>query len=345
MAILNLLKSIIIYYKFRASLQKKDMKTFIIMICTSMLLFTTATFSQNDIIQISDTATYKILKSDGGVLIGKILSQDAREILFLTTDNREIYIPQHVIKEITVINSHEFDSSGNFVGEDKFATRYFITTNGLPIKKGEHYVQWNLFGPDFQFGLGKNFGVGVMTSWIGMPIIGTVKKSWEIGEKTQFALGGLVGTGAWALPDFGGALPFATLSFGDRTKNIAFSGGYGAVWDGDVGGRALASVAGMIKVSPKLSLVFDSFILLPGQKRTITDTYQTSVYNSSTGQYEYETVTETYEMRKPGFALFMPGLRWHKEEGKAFQFGFSGIVADGQTIPVPIPMLQWYRTL
>ena len=113
-----------------------------------------------------DTNTYIIVKNDGSQLIGKILSQDAREVLILTKDNRQIYIPQHVIKEITKIDSKKFNSAGDYIGEDKFATRYFITTNGLPIKKGEHYVQWNLFGPDFQFGIGEDLGIGIMTSWI-----------------------------------------------------------------------------------------------------------------------------------------------------------------------------------
>jgi hypothetical protein len=169
-----------------------------------------------------------------------------------------------------------------------------------------------LFGPDFQFGLGKNLGVGVMTSWLGTPIIGTIKKSWTIGEKTQFAVGGLLGTGSWIAPEWGGALPFGTLSFGNRSKNLAVSAGYGAIWqDGDLDGRALTSIAGMVKVSTKLSLVFDSFFLLPG--------------------------------RNPGFSLLIPGVRWHQAEGKAFQFGFSGVITDGDIIPVP--MVQWYRSL
>jgi hypothetical protein len=92
--------------------------------------------------------------------------------------------------------------------------------------------------------------------------------------------------------DFGGALPFATISFGDRRKNITFSGGYGAIWqDGYFEGRAITSVAGMIKVSPKISFVFDSFIVLPGMTKTVTDTYQENVYNPSTGNYEYKTIT------------------------------------------------------
>ena len=271
--------------------------------------------SQTDTTLTKDTSTYRIIKTDGGELIGQIQSQDAREILLLTKDDRQIYIPQHAIKEIIKLKNSDFNNIGTFIGEDKFATRYFITTNGLPIKKGEHYVQWNLFGPDFQFGIGKDLGVGIMSSWIGVPIIGSIKKSWQIGDKSQFAIGGLVGTGSWIVPEFGGALPFATLSFGDRSKNIAFSGGYGAIWTGDgVSGRAISSIAGMAKISPKISLVFDSFVLLPNENQT-------------------------------GGALFIPGIRWHQEEGKAIQFGFAGIIADGDIVPVTIPTIQWYRSL
>ena len=281
----------------------------------SFLCFSYLSFSQNDSTSVQDTNQYRFVKTDGGEIFGKILSQDAREILVLTKDNRKIYIPQHTIKEIVLINSNNFNQKGDFVGEDKFSTRYFITTNGLPIKKGENYVQWNLFGPDFQFGIGENLGVGLMTSWFGIPIIGTIKKSWELGDKTQVAIGGLFGTGSWASPDFGGMLPFGTISFGDRTKNIAISAGYGAIWqDGGTTGRALTSIAGMIKVSQKVSLVFDSFIFLPRK-------------------------TES------GLALLIPGVRIHQSEGKAIQFGFIGMYANNELIPVPIPSIQWYRSL
>lgn len=311
-----------------------------------MLTFGSAFAQDDSTIVVQDTNVYRIVKTDGDEHIGQILSQDEREILFLSNDGRKFYIPQHVVKEIVVLKKEDYNIRGEYVGEDKFATRYFITTNGLPIKKGEHYVQWNLFGPDFQFGLGKNFGVGVMASWIGMPIIGTVKKSWELGEKTQFAVGGLVGTGTWIAPEWGGALPFATLSFGSRKSNIAFSAGYGAVWFGNgAEGRAITSVAGMVKVAPKVSLVFDSFILMPGQPETRTYSYTSQQYNSTTGQYEDVTESWDYTIEKPLFALIMPGVRWHVDDKRAFQFGFSGIVADNDIIPVPVPMVQWYRTL
>lgn len=312
----------------------------------SFLFLSVFGYSQNDTLAVSDTNTYRILKTDGGEIIGKILSQDAREVFVIMRDGSRIYIPQYIIKEIVIVNESDFNNKDRYVGEDKFATRYFLTTNGLSIKRGEHYVQWNLFGPDLQFAVGKNFGVGVMTSWLGIPIIGTIKKSWNLGKKVQFAIGGLVGTGSYAALAYGGALPFGTVSFGDRTKNVAISGGYGAIWNnGNPEGRALTSVAGVIKVSPKISLVFDSFILLPGKSETITTTYQVYALNPSTGYYEYQTRTRDELITKPGFALFMPGIRWHQAEGKAIQFGFAGMYRNGDILPVPIPMVQWYRSL
>lgn len=166
-----------------------------------LLIFSTFfVYSQKDSTVTPNLKSVRIIKTDGGELIGKMLSQDSREVLLLTNDNRQIYVPQYIIKEIIEVNLSDFNQKGEFIGEDNFATRYFITTNGLPIKKGEHYIQWNLFGPDFQFGLGKNFGVGIMTTWVGMPIVGTIKKSWQLRENVHIALGGLVSSGTWATP-------------------------------------------------------------------------------------------------------------------------------------------------
>lgn len=312
-------------------------KTLLFISCFYFLLIS---FSQNDSINKKTTNQYRFIKTDGGEIFGEIISQDEREIFILTNDHRKIYLPQHVIKEIILMNTSSFNHKGVFIGEDKFSTRYFLTTNGLPIKKGEHYIQWNLFGPDLQFGLGENFGVGLMTSWVGIPIIGSIKKSWKLGDKTQFALGGLFGTGSWANPDFGGMLPFGTISFGDRTKNLSISSGYGAIWQGEgTSGRALASIAGMIKISQKVSLVFDSFILLPG--KTETKTRVEDVYDLA-GNSKPQTIT--YEEKKSGFSLLIPGIRIHQSEGKAIQFGFIGMYANESFLSVPIPMLQWYRS-
>lgn len=316
----------------------------------SLALFISKLFyAQADTLKLEERQFVRVIQDNKNEFLGYIIEQNEREVFIELTDGRRIYIPQYVIREIIPIDLTDFNNKGEFVGDDLFATRYFITTNGLPLEAGQHYVQWNLYGPDFQFAISKRFGVGFMTSWLAVPLIGTAKYSFTLNDRNQFAIGTLIGTSSWAAfsgANFGGALPFATYSHGDRVANFALSGGYGAVWfDGDLDGRALTSVAGMIKIGPRISLVFDSFIILKAKSEFYTYTYTDYIWNDQTGQYDEIQVTSTQERKKPAIGIFIPGIRWHQDDKKAFQFGFTGIAADGMILPTPIPMVQWYRRL
>lgn len=298
---------------------------------------------------------FVITKNDGSQFVGKIISQDAREVLIETKELGQVFIPRHEIREIRETVSGEVGAGGSFMPSEVFSTRYFITTNGLPVKKGETYVLWNLYGPDFQFGLGENVGAGIMTSWIGIPIIGSIKYSIPVSESFNAGVGLLLGTGSWAAPSFAMALPYGVLTFGDRVKNINFSVGYGGfryeteyIMLGSENekqieseGNFLVSVAGMVKISRTVSLVFDSFIV------PRTGTYQELedhiVYDPITGIPDFRTRYVTKD--KKGIALIIPGLRFQTKPNNAFQFGFAGIRYDGETQPVPIPMVQWFVML
>lgn len=220
----------------------------------------------------------------------------------------------------------------------------------MPIKKGEHYVQWNLFGPDFQFSIKDDLGVGIMTSWLGIPLIGTIKKNWNINEKVNVAVGALAGSFTWYDIQMFGALPFGAMTFGNRQRNLSISGGYGFInlpenkyigngqWAHEIEGRALTSISGMVKIASNLSLVFESFIAIPKKTRTVTELYP--------DYYSFRRdIVRTVEKRYPGFSLIVPGIRWHVKEGRSFQFGFAGIINDGEMLPVPIPMVQLYQTI
>ena len=318
-----------------------------------MMFLFTELLAQNpqDTVKATLSPTHRIIKNDNSQYIGTILSQDAREVLILTEKLGEIIIPKHEIKEIRELQPDDY-KGGVFIGEEFFATRYFLTTNGLPVKKGESYTQWNIFGPDFQFAVADNLGLGIMTSWVGMPIVGTIKYSINLGETFNMALGGLLGTGSWAKPGFGMMLPFTAFTMGNRTHNINFSTGYGLVFyttenynyttelstkEKAREGRFLLSLAGMTKVSPAISLVFDSFIVPPGAFREYIE-YEW--YDSINGVMEVKTTK-----RSPGLFIFVPGIRWQTQPYQAFQFGFTGMRFEGEFLPVPIPMLQWYRKM
>jgi hypothetical protein len=303
------------------------------------------------------TKLYLVTKHDGAEFLGKIISYDARELLLVTEEIGEIFIPKHVIKTIKEVNPEQFKE---FSDEDIFATRYFITTNGLPIKRGENYIQWNLYGPDFQFGIADNLGIGIMTSWVAIPVIGNIKYSIKLGKNTSMALGALLGTGSWGYPDLGLALPFASFTLGNRKNNLTFSAGYGGLFysedrynpitsteykDKFSEGRMLLSVAGIAKINSKFSLVFDSFISPWGTDKTYTDWVDKGVWNPDKNEYISNWVQETRTERTPNLALILPGIRWQIDANKAFQFGFTGLYYDGEFLPTPIPMVQWYRKL
>lgn len=299
---------------------------------------------------------YVVVKNDGTRYYGYILSQDAREVLIDTQEIGQVFIPRHEIREIRQIASRELDEKGYYVPGEVFSTRYFITTNGLPVQKGENYILWNLYGPDFQFGVSDNLGVGIMTSWVGYPIVGSAKYSMPLSKDWNLGLGLLLGTGSWAMPDLGLALPFAAITYGNRIMNFTFSAGYGGLWykeeqynwpsdtyteDRVSEGNVLLSFAGMLKVSRTLSLVFDTFIM--PRSGTYETIYYNGYYDDQTGQYHHTEQVETH--KRGNIALILPGLRFQTRPEAAFQVGFAGLRADGETMALPIPMLQWFRKL
>lgn len=329
-----------------------------------LVLFTGSmvSFAQEaaDTTQTEPAKVYLVVKNDGARFYGHILSQDGREVLIETEELGQVYIPRHEIREIREVASRELDERGVYEPGEVFSTRYFINTNGLPVQKGENYILWNLYGPDFQFGVNENLGLGLMTSWIGYPIVGSAKYSIPLKNDWHLGLGMLLGTGSWGIPDFFGALPFGAITYGDRIKNFTFSAGYAGLrykeeiyeynpnsWDYYENireeirreGSFLFSASGMFKVGRTLSIVFDSFYLPAGPERT--ETYQNTYYNWETDSYY--TVTETYTSQRSAILAIIPGLRLQTRPEAAFQFGFAGIRAEGET--VPIPLVQWFRRL
>jgi len=257
---------------------------------------------------------FKVVKQNGAVFYGKIKSQDAREVLLQTKELGEVFIPRHEISEMRELAPEELSTQGTLKPDEVFSSRYFFTTNGLPIKKGEGYVKWSLTGPDIQFAVGKNMAVGFITTWLGTPLIGSFKYSHKLSENAHLGVGTLLGTGSWLSPRSFLAVPFAALTFGDHQNNLNVSAGYGVVsidqWftQGQVSQDALVSLAGTFMLASKVSVVFDSFIL-PRQ----------------------------------GLGFFSPGLRFRAGNTFSFQTGCIFLVEDMTSTPIPFPSFQLFQ--
>lgn len=251
---------------------------------------------------------YQVVLQDGTRHIGYVISDDAREIVLKTDTLGEIVIPKYLVKSITLYVATEKTSN-----EEMFATRYFFTTNGLPIEKGDSYIQWTLFGPDTHFGISNDISFGVLTSWIGIPVIASIKKSHQVDGDYSFALGSLFGTNIWNPGTFFMALPYASVTRGNAGRNISFSAGFGYVsLENEQQSQFLFSIGGLRTYSRTGTFVFDSMIL----------------------PFEEEFLV-----------ILIPGFRFQTRENTAWQFGLPGIYVSGESNPVGFPMVSWFRKL
>jgi hypothetical protein len=264
--------------------------------------------------------TFVITKNDGTEYYGMIISQDDREVLLETKEIGRLYIPKHEIRSIKEVTINDV-KAGTVIGSNMFSTRYFLTTNGLRMNKGDSYALFNWWGPEIQCGVTDGLTVGAMTTWLAIPIVLTAKTTFSPEENLHFGLGLLAGTLSWA--DWGsvGALPYGAVTFGNSRNNFSITAGY-AMLSGSKGSGSssfgtssrnsasapLLSVGCLLRITPKVSFVGDSFIY----------------------------------MKSGSFAIIVPGIRVSNKPNRAFQFGFAGISIDGEMSPVPMPMMSWF---
>jgi len=133
-----------------------------------------------------------VIKNDGTEFIGYIISQDERELLIETENIGRVVIPKHEIREIREVTQRDM-RDGVYVGNNIFSSRYFLTTNGLSMNKGDHYALINWYGPEAHFCLADNFTLGGMTTWLGVPVILSMKYAIPVTRNFHIGLGVLGG--------------------------------------------------------------------------------------------------------------------------------------------------------
>ncbi len=295
------------------------------------------------------TKLYSIIKTDGTEYVGKILSDDGREVLIETKAMGKIYIPKASIRSITLIENKGQIVNNEYVDEGPFTTRYYLTTNAFPIKKGENYVLIHLYGPEVHFALTDRFSLGVMTTWIASPIALAAKYSFPTAnENLNFSLGAIVGSSGYLNSARGyGGLYFGTVTIGDRLKNISVSAGYGHLQAGfrnsyyDNSGMfyyeprpkkeaPILGLGGIAKVGKKASFIFDCMIGF--SKKTVSySVYSQSPVYDPDGNFAYYSVDYDHpvnvsETGRKISAFLMPGMRFQSSEKHAFQVALAGVI-------------------
>ena len=313
-------------------------------------LFSANSFSQVE--GITDS-TKIITLNNGDVRVGEIISDDGREVLFLTKDIGKVYIRKQDIKSIKpyVPEAGEI-VDGDFFVNSPFTTRYYFTTNARPLKKGEDYSMIHLYGPEIHFSVTDRLSLGVMTSWIASPFVLAAKYSIPTkNPNVNFGIGTLLGSSGFlnTFRGFGG-LHWGMATFGDEKQNLTLSLGYSYVNLGNYNDSRLStapvfSIAGIKKIGKRASFFFDSMIFFGKSTKT---NYSSYVYNPITGGYDY--VGTTVIDYRNTIAFFMPGMRFQSGPKTAFQFALAGVIYSEKNtktnfrdvMSFPLPQCSWF---
>lgn len=302
--------------------------------------------------------------SNGKEYIGTVTKDDGREVYLMTESIGGIYLLKTDIKSMKPVESEKQIVQGEFRDSGPFTTRYAFTTNALSINKGENYAMLNLYGPEIHMAVTNRLSIGVMSSWIGSPLILAAK--FTIPTKNpnlNFSIGNLAATSGYIQSFRGyGDLAFANVTLGNRMNNITLAGGYFMYRGGGLDNFTQAmtltsslspyeldmqglpkpvhgpmfSIGGIARIGAKASFVFDSMLGFFQHEVGVLNT------GNSGDQVNYhEVVMKTNNSS----ALFvMPGVRFQRDERKAFQFSLAGVVINDGDGPVsaPFPMCSWF---
>jgi hypothetical protein len=313
---------------------------------------------------------------NGNEYVGIIEKDDGREIYVMTQSIGGIFLLKTEIQSIKPINGETQVVQGEIRDTGPFTTRYAFTTNALSIKKGENYAMLNLYGPEIHMAVSNRLSVGLMSTWIGSPLVLALKYTIPTKRPNlNFSFGNLTATSGYLQSFRGfGNLAFANMTFGNRLNNVTIAAGYFAYRGGgkdnfnkeasitndnyatdfnDYQGLPkpvhgpMLSLGGIARIGAKASFVFDSMVGFFEHEygELTTTTLREPNYSPlpvyDPGEYRHDIVLK---QSNSTFFFIMPGMRFQREERKAFQFCLSGLVINdsGDLVSVPFPMCTWF---
>jgi len=270
----------------------------------------------NDSTKIVLNTPYIIQEFSGDVFVGLVVYEDPRMIKLQVKKIGVIAIRKNDIEVIKAYNKHLMSVASIYIPDEVFSTRYFLTSNALPVKPKENFAAWNWYGPDLHKTVARNFDASVNTTWGLMPLIGNLQLDIPMGHRADLGVGSMFGWGSWGYQDCYGAIPYASLTVGSRINNVTLSAGYGYLsLFGAAEERSMLSIALMQKTGSRTTLVFDSFFL-PASA----------------------TTDQTID-------VIMGGIRFQSDSKSAFQVGIGALSIANEFLPAPIPFATWFRKI
>ena len=209
----------------------------------------------------------RIEMKEGNFIIGTIISETNDEITVETTTMGTVNIKRSDIKSIQKLDASRI-KKGEYWFPNSNSTRYLFGPTGRNLEKGEGYFQNILiFFNSANYGITDWFSIGAgfesLSTFSGNPIILiTPKIGFNITEKLS-AGGGFFYLNAVGFDvDVSGGIAYGVVTYGSKDSNASLGTGWG-FFRGDFGSEPVISLAGMHRVSRRLSLISENWFF-PG---------------------------------------------------------------------------------
>ena len=207
-----------------------------IFLWTSIIALPTQAFAQVSPVDskaVSDSTTIWVVSTvDDNEFFGIIVERTDTFIRLKTDTFGEIDIPIDQIRRMRMLEEGRV-VNGEVWNENVQESRYFVSTSGHGLRKGQGYYQnaWIFFN---QAAVGisdyASVGVGLVPTFLfgvsEVPIWITPKLSLPLGPKLNFGVGALLGTIA-GIDEGGYGVFYGTLTIGSRDRNVSVGLGQG----------------------------------------------------------------------------------------------------------------------
>jgi hypothetical protein len=211
---------------------------------------------------------------DGNVLIGRITSEDAAQLVLLTSGGIEVKVPRAQIVKIepVVIRLEPRLRESRFSRDDPNVSRLMFSPTGWPLGKGEgQFADYGVVFPGFAVGLTNNLslmgGVSVIPGLgLGEQLIYVAPRlAFETSKTTAFSAGVLYGTVGESSDRAGAGIAFAVGTFGRRHASFSAGAGFGFIThDGELemAKRPIIMLGGEVQLSNSVAFISENWLIL-----------------------------------------------------------------------------------
>ena len=301
-------------------------------------------------------AFVQVTLNDGTLKFGTLLEVNDTDVVLQIAGLGATRIPKYLVQTISTLEVGVESMEEGYSYVSNQPSRYFFAPSGMQLEEGHGYFQSNIALNSVSYGFSKRFTAGAMVSFFGGGL--TAKYGGQVGEKTYMSIGGITAMDFYGELDRPLSIAFVNITRGDENKHLTLNLGlanrlndrvisydwssYQTVntsWGSEEyipAGQirrsfnpVLVNISGMAPLTTNRWLITENYLVLPGIKREVVESY--------TGSGIYSIGYQPFSSIGPdNVGIVSLGIRsYNQRSGWLWDYGMAGVIGDGFGFPVP----------